>query len=112
MQSTNLALRFFLELCILAALGYWGFQTGQGAAGKILLGLGAPLLAGGLWWGFVAPKAPRRLPDPARLGLELLIFGAAVAALFAAGLPALGFVFGGLVALNLGLMFAWNQRGM
>jgi hypothetical protein len=112
MKSTNLALRFLLELCILAALGLWGFQTGQSALWKIVLGLGAPLLAAGLWWGFVAPRASRRLPDPARLGLELLIFGAAIAALFAAGRPALGCVFGGLAALNLGLMFAWHQRGM
>jgi hypothetical protein len=28
-KSVNLALRFLLELCALAALAYWGFQTGK-----------------------------------------------------------------------------------
>jgi hypothetical protein len=28
-KNANLALAFFLELGVLAALGYWGFKTGQ-----------------------------------------------------------------------------------
>lgn len=43
-QSANLALRFLLELCALAALAYWGAQTGRGPVVKIGLGIGAPLL--------------------------------------------------------------------
>ena len=48
-QSANLALRFILELCALAALGYWGFQTGQNLFVKIVLAIGAPLLAAYDW---------------------------------------------------------------
>ena len=29
MKAINLGVRFLLELCALAALGYWGFVTGQ-----------------------------------------------------------------------------------
>jgi hypothetical protein len=29
-KSADLLLRFLLELCILATLGYWGFKTGEG----------------------------------------------------------------------------------
>ncbi len=47
LKNANLALAFFLELGVLAALGYWGFQTGQGTIAKIGLGISAPALAAG-----------------------------------------------------------------
>ncbi len=28
-KGANLALRFLLELCVLGALGYWGFRAGN-----------------------------------------------------------------------------------
>jgi hypothetical protein len=43
-KNANLALRFLLELCALAALGYWGFQTGRGPVMSAVLGIGAWLL--------------------------------------------------------------------
>ncbi|MBK6326645.1 MAG: DUF2568 domain-containing protein [Chloroflexi bacterium] len=43
LKSANLALRFFLELCALAALAYWGFHLDQGIVWKGIAGLGAPL---------------------------------------------------------------------
>ncbi len=45
MMNANLAARFILELCALAALGYWGFKTGGDWAARVGLGVGAPLLA-------------------------------------------------------------------
>ena len=45
LKNANLALAFFLELGVLAALGYWGFNSGQGTIAKIGLGIGAPVLA-------------------------------------------------------------------
>ena len=41
-QSANLALRFLLELCALAALGYWGFHTGPNLPIKIVLAVSVP----------------------------------------------------------------------
>lgn len=87
MLVINMALRFLLELCALAALGYWGFMRGSGTLGKAALGLGAPILAAVLWGMFVAPKAVRPLHDPAKLLVELVVFGGAAAALYAAGQP-------------------------
>ncbi|MCW5851997.1 MAG: YrdB family protein [Anaerolineae bacterium] len=109
MKSLNLALRFLLELCILAALAYWGFQTGDGLPARLALGLGAPLLAAVVWGLFVAPASRRRVPLPWRLLLELAIFGSAVAALAAAGQPTLGWFFGLLVVVNTVLMLLWKQ---
>jgi len=57
LKSANLALAFLLELCMLAALGYWGFITGESSVSRISLGLGAPLLAAIIWGTFLSPKA-------------------------------------------------------
>ena len=45
MRGANLALRFLLELAMLAALATWGFTVGNGWPLKLLLGLGAPVSA-------------------------------------------------------------------
>jgi hypothetical protein len=58
----NLTVAFLLELCALAALGYWGFRTASGPAAKAALGIGAPLLAAVLWGLFAAPRAPVSIP--------------------------------------------------
>ncbi|MFB6140240.1 MAG: YrdB family protein [Halosimplex sp.] len=96
-DGAALGVRFLLELGALAAVGYWGLRTGTGTAGYALA-IGAPLALALAWGAFVSPKAPRRLPDPWRLGAELLAFGLATAALAAAGRPALAAGFA-LVAL-------------
>jgi len=108
-HATLLGVRFVLELCAVCALGYWGLQAGQNGLMKILLGLGAPLLAAIVWGTFVAPKAAVLLPGALRLGLELLVFAAAAAALLAVGKPALAWAFATVVVINRILMFLWKQ---
>ncbi len=93
-KSVNLALRFLLELCALAALAYWGSHTGTGLIAKIGLGIGTPLVAAVIWGIFVASKASVTVPEPWHLILELLVFGSAVAGLVAAGRPTLGWASG------------------
>ena len=107
-KDANLALRFILELCALAALGYWGFTTGTDTGMRWLLGIGAPLLAAVIWALFVAPKATIEVPDALRIALQVLVFGSA-AALFATGLRTLAIVFIAVVILNAILMVVWNQ---
>jgi hypothetical protein len=111
-KPANLALRFTLELCALAALGYWGFQAGGSAPVKILLGIGAPLIAAVIWGTFVSPKAQVKIPDFGRLLFELLVFGSAILALYAAEQPTLALIFAALILLHLPLTFLFNQRGM
>lgn len=108
-HALNLGARFLLELCALAALGYWGLRTGQNGLTKALLGLGAPLLAAVVWGTFVAPKASVSLPGALRLGLECLVFAAAVAALLAVGKPALAGAFAAVALSNRVLMYLWKQ---
>ncbi len=108
-RSINLLLRFLLELCILAALGYWGFQTGQQTIAKIGLGIGAPLLAAAVWGIFLAPASSRRLREPWRSILELVVFGSAIAALYSTGQRSLAVAFGLIYVINKVLLVVWRQ---
>ncbi|HET6214831.1 MAG TPA: DUF2568 domain-containing protein [Micromonosporaceae bacterium] len=98
-KNVNLALRFLLELCALAALAYWGFRVGHGAGLKLLLGLGAPALAAIGWGMFVAPRAKYK-SAPVRLIVELALFAAAVAGLAAAGQGGLAIALAVVYAVN------------
>ncbi|HLO32795.1 MAG TPA: YrdB family protein, partial [Anaerolineales bacterium] len=57
LKSLNLLVRFLLELCMLAALGYWGFKTQSGWVMKIIIGIGLPILIAVIWGLFLAPRA-------------------------------------------------------
>jgi hypothetical protein len=74
-----LTVRFLLELAALGALAWWGVRTGETAAMKVLLGVGAPLAT--VWGTFVAPKATVDVPGPVHVALQLAVLGAAVASL-------------------------------
>ena len=108
-KTANLALRFLLELCILAAFCDWGFQTGSGLIAKIGLGIGVPILAAIFWGTFMAPKAAVQVQDPLRLVLEVVIFGLAAVALYAAGHSSLAWALGLIFVINRALMYVWAQ---
>jgi hypothetical protein len=111
LQSINLALRFVLEMVVLVALFLWGTSISDSLPLQILFGLGFPLVAIVIWGLFVAPRASRRLPDPARLVLEIGVFGMGVLAFILSGNLLLGALLAAAAALSLGLMFSWGQRG-
>ena len=92
LKNANLGLRFLLELGALAAVAYWGFQTGDGAL-RWVLGIAAPVAVAVVWWLFVSPKAAVDAPRPVRLAVELAVWTAAGAALWAAADPTLGIAF-------------------
>jgi hypothetical protein len=109
LKAANDGLRFVLELCALAALAHWGWHAASGAL-QIVLAVGAPALMIVVWGRYMSPKAPHRAEDPVRIVLELVIFGAAVAGLFASGEPALGAAMAAAVTLHLALTFPLRQR--
>jgi len=108
LASTNLALKFALELAALALFGYWGAVVGDGLY-AVVLGVAAPVLMIAVWGTFAAPRAARRLPAPARIPLELGVFAAACAAGFAASAAVAATVFGVLVVLNAIGLTAYGQ---
>ena len=87
----NLTLRALMELGIVLALAYWGFQIGTSTAGKIVLAIAAPVLGFG-FWGVVDFHQAGSLAEPLRLLEELIISGIAALALYTAGQPVLGWV--------------------
>jgi hypothetical protein len=93
---------------MLAALAFWGFRVGDGIWAWVL-GVGAPLLAAVVWGAWVAPKARWPVPIPARVVIELVLFGAAAAALAVAGQPLLAVVLG-VAALATSLLNASQER--
>ena len=108
-EDANLALRFLLELCALAALGYWGWHAGASRAARLGLAVGAALAAAVVWAVFVSPGRPVDPPAPFRFALELAVFGAAAAGLLAAGRPRLAAALVLAYAANRALMAAWGQ---
>jgi hypothetical protein len=108
-KNANAALAFLLELGVLVALGYWGFQTGQGTIARIGLAIGVPVVAVVVWGLFGAPKAVWHLHDPWRLILYVIFFGSAAVALFAAGQRVPGVAFALVFLLNYSLIYALEQ---
>jgi hypothetical protein len=100
--ALNLGVRFLLEIWLLCALAWAGAEVGAGHSWLVSLALAiAFAVPAALVWGlFVAPKAPRRLDDPTRLVVELLLFASAADALAYVGNVALAVVFAVLVITN------------
>ncbi|RKT18809.1 uncharacterized protein DUF2568 [Streptomyces sp. 1114.5] len=106
LTAVNGGLAFGLELAMLAALCYWGFKTGSSLGTRLLLGLGAPALAAGIWGLFLAAGGPRfRLPLAAEIVLKLVVLGSAALALHATGRTALAAVYGGLVVVSVAVEY-------
>ncbi len=109
LKALNLLVRFLLELCMLAAVGYWGFKTHSGWAMKIIFGIGLPILIAVIWGVFVAPKATYPLSSIPHLALELILLGSGAAALFLSGKPSLGWAYLVLLIVNEVLLIVWKQ---
>ena len=109
MRPANDALRFFLELSALAAVAYWGWTEPHGALRWVLV-VAAPLAVSLVWGRWMAPRSTKRVGDPWRLIIELLVFGSAVAALARADQPTLAVVLTAATAVHLALTFALGQR--
>jgi len=81
---TWLTVAFLSELAALAALALWGWSATTGTVPRLLLAVGAPLVAAVLWGVFAAPSAPVQLPALTLL-VKVAVFGSGVLALVAAG---------------------------
>ena len=108
-QGANLALRFLLELAVLAALAFWGFQLHGPAVVRVLAGLGAPLTAAVVWGAFASPRAAVALPPGATLAVQAAVLAAGVVALVHTGKPVVAALLAVLAVLNGALMAWWGQ---
>jgi hypothetical protein len=102
----NLAVRFFLEIAALVAIGYWGWAGHAGILRYVLV-VALPLLVAVLWGTLRVPgdaSANRKAPVPVagwlRLLLELAFFGFATWGLFDAGAALSGWIFSGITLIH------------
>lgn len=109
LKSLNLLVRFLLELCMLAAVGYWGFKTQSSWTMKIVSGIALPILMIVIWSLFLAPRATYLLHGVAHVVLSLILLGSGAMALFAGGRSDLGWVYIVVLFVNQLLLIVWNQ---
>ncbi len=109
LKSLNLALSFLLELAMLVAFGYWGFNTGSSTVVHWILGLGVPIVAIVIWSIFNAPLSKRRLPRTPRTLLEAVMFSLGALALAVAGQTTWAAIFVVFIVINQILIFVWQQ---
>ena len=98
-HPANLALRFVLELVALFALGWWGLSLADNWL-RFVLAILFSLVAATIWGTFAVPDDPSRSGEAPvvirgwiRLGLELIVFGAAVIGLASVGRGSFAAVF-------------------
>jgi hypothetical protein len=94
-----LGVRFATELALLAALAVTGWRIGDGPVLRVALAVLLPLVAVAVWGRLVAPRASRRLPDPARLVVETALFVVSAVGLALAGSEWAGVVYGVVAVL-------------
>lgn len=102
-NPVNLAVRFLLELMMLAILGWWGYHHFSGSA-AIAAAIGLPVAAALLWGVFRIPNDPRpapvAIPGPLRLLLEWALFALAVCALIDLGHDTLAWLLAGMLVAH------------
>lgn len=106
-MGANLPLRFLLELGALAAVGYWGWEAGDGARGWVLA-IGSVAAVVTIWALFVSPKHTIETSRQVSLAIELAVWVATGAALHATGHGLLALAFA-MVSVSSGLLnYAWR----
>jgi hypothetical protein len=100
----NLALRFLLELAALAAVSWWGWETGGSTAARLALAIVFPLAVAFVWGTFIAPKARVKVARPVWLVVQIAIFVVAAHALAVVWSPWLGIALLLLFVANLLLL--------
>jgi hypothetical protein len=99
-RNLNLLVRFACELAAVAAVVWWGWPwTGLVGGAAVVI----------LWAAFVAPRAPRRLPDPQRILIELAIFAGATAGYWQVGQHALAILFAAAALITAALTRVWPE---
>lgn len=103
MNIANSILAFALEIWLLLAVGLaaWRFHIFA-----FIIALGAVLA---IWSRWLAPRAKRRLAQPRRVLLKMLLFVIGAVCLWTTGHHAAALIFLGLALINQGLEYAGHE---
>lgn len=93
-----LAVVFLAELALVGGLAWLGVSIGGSVVVSAVLAVVFVAVIVVFWGRWMAPNARRRIPDPARLVVEIVLYGGTAAGLIAVGhvLPA---IVGGVLAI-------------
>ncbi|WP_238933752.1 YrdB family protein [Brevibacillus choshinensis] len=105
-----LLLVFLSEVAAIIAYGYWGFHVPSSALVKWVLGVGIPAAVIVVWGLFLSPNASVEIPQALCIGMKVIIFGLAAAALYSAGRPKLALWFGLCVLLSHGMDYVLGEK--
>jgi hypothetical protein len=108
-KSLNLGLAFVLELCLLAALAYWGFQLDTATAVRVVVVIAAPAALALIWSRFAAPTAKRRLRQAPLVAFKVAVFTLGAALLYSTGQHWPAILLEAAALVNLGLAVVWDQ---
>jgi len=109
LRVLNLGVRFVLELCALAAFGYWAATIPAAMTMRIIAASSAVIAVGLFWGAFVSPKA--RFPS-GRFGpvvLGLLVFLGAAALLWRRHHTSLAGAYAVVAVVSSAVLFALPQ---
>ncbi len=109
MRMANLLLAFLLELAMLAAWAWKGWNVPLPEPLPALAAILVPLFVIAVWGLFAAPKARYPLSTRATVALKGALLGGGALALASTGQTLLGAIDGILVAVNLILAGLWGQ---
>lgn len=109
LKGLNKVVYFLLELSMLTALGYTGFQSSQHPFWKYVLAIGLPLVAIVIWGIYQAPRSEHRLPIPYRAIVAMALFGITTFMLYRTHHFRLAIAFGIVACICQGLAYWWKQ---
>ena len=105
LQATNLAVRFLLELALLAAVALAAWRLVPGPA-RVVAAVAVPVVLAVLWAVLVHGDG---VPPAVRAGAQVAALGLGVAAVLALGAPRLAAALTAAALANAALLAAWQQ---
>jgi hypothetical protein len=102
-------LSFLLEIAMLVAFGYWGFNAAENPWLRWVLGIGVPLVVIIVWGVLLAPTPGQRISSTLGIVLSLFLFYVAALLMYQAGQPVPAAVMFFAAAINRTLVVIWKQ---
>jgi hypothetical protein len=109
LHAINLGARFGLELSALALVSYLAYRAVGGSGWAPAAAIGAPLLLAAAWGTFASPKAAVPVPEPWKVGVEMVLLLLPAAGLVHAGKTGWAGAYGAAVVVNAALLAWWDQ---
>lgn len=82
LRTANEVLAFLAEIVAIVAFARWGWHSVEPTVLRVLLAVALPGIAATVWGMYASPKARYALPVAGVVGVKVLVFVCAVAALY------------------------------